>query len=376
MRRKKITIFTLHTDTGGIERYVASLANMLGGDCDVEVVAVYNSGNPPAFEYEEGVRLHYLVDGVLRNASLKELVARGRIGGAIKELWGRASMMWRKNLAVRKAARECEAEIVITERPFLSKMVGKYCKKPGVVKIATEHNFHQNNKKYINRVVKSVRRFDYFVLPTEELHGFYAPLVGLKKCKKITYHLPNIPSKKSNLTTKNILAIGRFAPEKGFLDLLDVMKLIHKKDKKIKLYLLGDGEENKKIRAKISELGLDNVVVAPGVIGHDELAKYFYDSCLYVMSSHTECFGLVLAEAMSFGLPCVAFDSASGARELIKKDVGVLVGGRDKKKMAEVIVELVNNKEKMGKYQKAINKYVAKFSEDDAEAAWKKILKI
>ena len=51
------------------------------------------------------------------------------------------------------------------------------------------------------------------------------------------------------------------------------------------------------------------------------------------MSSLTESFGLVLIEASSFGLPCIAFSSANGACEIIKDNWdGYLIENRDKEK--------------------------------------------
>jgi N-acetylglucosaminyldiphosphoundecaprenol N-acetyl-beta-D-mannosaminyltransferase len=371
---KKITIFTIHTDTGGIERYVASLARMFSGEYNVEIIATYNNGEPPAFELPEGVGLRYLIDGTMRNASIKDLLRRGRADKVVAEVLGRMWMTRKKYVRNARAVRECNADIIITERPFFSRVVGRHCKKRDVLKIATEHNFHQDNSRYIRKVVKSVRGFDYLIVATGELQKFYEPLVKPVKCVKIINHLPNIPSKKSELSGNNIVAVGRFAPEKGFLDLLEVMRLVHEKKPDVKLYLLGDGEEDKKISAKISELGLGDVVVAPGIVAYDDLCKYFYDSSLYVMTSHTECFGLVLVEAMSHGLPCIAFDSASGARELITKDVGVLVKGRDKEAMAGEIASLLGDKKRLKKYQGEINKYVSGFSEDVVKKGWKKIL--
>ena len=48
------------------------------------------------------------------------------------------------------------------------------------------------------------------------------------------------------------------------------------------------------------------------------------------MTSHTESFGIVLLQAMSHGVPCIAFDSAEGARELINSGMnGYLIKRRN-----------------------------------------------
>ena len=57
----------------------------------------------------------------------------------------------------------------------------------------------------------------------------------------------------SELKEKKLVAVGRFSPEKGFSDLIDVMSLIVKKDKDIKLTIIGDGLEKESIMKKIKE---------------------------------------------------------------------------------------------------------------------------
>ena len=103
--------------------------------------------------------------------------------------------------------------------------------------------------------------------------------------------------------------------------------------------------KNKQQNQYIKTNNLESSVILPGFLDQTEIEKYMLNSKIYVMTSITESFGLVLIEAMSYGLPCIAFDSASGARELIKNDKnGYLVSNRNIKKMADKIVELMNCK--------------------------------
>ena len=67
------------------------------------------------------------------------------------------------------------------------------------------------------------------------------------------------------------------------------------------------------------------------------------NTSVFVTTSHYESFGLVLLEAMSYGIPCVSFDSAKGSLDIIEDGKMVLLlGDRNLDEMANKIVELLN----------------------------------
>ena len=120
---------------------------------------------------------------------------------------------------------------------------------------------------------------------------------------------------------------------------------------------------------------LSNYVTLHGFQGKENLHKILSASSIYLMCSYTESFGIVLLEAMSFGIPCIAFDSAEGAREVIENGKnGYLISNRSFDNMIEKIMYLVDNssvREKMGKYAR---KSVEKYTSDSVILQWYKIL--
>ena len=61
------------------------------------------------------------------------------------------------------------------------------------------------------------------------------------------------------------------------------------------------------------------------------------------MTSFEESFGLVVIEAMSYGIPCIAFDSAKGVLDVIKhNENGFIINGRNIKKYASSVLEYVD----------------------------------
>ena len=83
------------------------------------------------------------------------------------------------------------------------------------------------------------------------------------------------------------------------------------------------------------------------------IADYYSASSLFVFTSRMEGFGMVLLEAMSFGLPCISFDCPSGPRDIIDEGKnGFLIPCYDKELFAEKICQYImsnrGDKQKLG----------------------------
>lgn len=371
---KKITIITMQLKTpGGIERFVTTLANMFTGDYEVEIIANYgNNIDKLAFPLDKKVKTTFLTKVQPVEISMKKIIISLKWYKIPKELVRRYKIHSTKNRAFKKYLSSLKTDYIITERAEYSTIVDKYYSGQAI-RIATDHNFHQYDSKYIHTLLKSIRSFNYLVVPTKELQEFYQKKTSVP-CHYIPNPLPQIPTKKSSLKTKNLLAVGRFVPEKDFGTLVDVMNIVHKLDPSIHLTIIGDGITLSTIKEKVKKFGLENTISLPGFFDQKLIEKYYYDSALFIMTSKTEAFGLALTEAMSYGIPCIAFDRASGARALISPQIGVLIPDSNINKMSDIIVYLLNNREKLLKYQNNINKLIQKYSQSTIKASWKKIL--
>ena len=83
------------------------------------------------------------------------------------------------------------------------------------------------------------------------------------------------------------------------------------------------------------------------------MEKYLLDSKIFVMTSITESFGIVLIEAMSYKIPCIAFDTADGARNLLNNKNGILVSNRSKETMIKDLIALLKDDKKLAKIANA-----------------------
>ena len=340
---KKITILALHLGYGGIEKCISNLANSLVDDYEIEVVATYKLYDKPAFYFNDKICIKYLTELKPNKKEIKDNLASLHFIELCKELIKAKKILKLKKSLMINYIRNCDSDIIISTRDIHNLWLSKYGSS-SALRIGWEHNYHNNNKKYINEIVKSVYGLDYFVLVSKELRDFYSSKVK-PKCVYIPNSIVSIPKKTSSLQNNNIISVGRLSSEKGFIDLIDIFKLVHDRCPGVKLNIIGDGNEKQKIEKKISEYHLNEYIKLHGFQNSEYIASKLLDSSVYVMTSFTESFGLVIIEASSFGLPCVAFDSAKGVSEIIKDNWdGYLISNRDKEKMAKRIINLINDK--------------------------------
>ena len=340
---KKITILALHLGYGGIERCISNLSNSLVEDYKIEIVSTYKLYDKPPFYFDKRIKIKYLMDKGPNRKEIKESLKKFKLVTFIKELFKAKKILKLKKELMINYIKSCKSDIIISTRDIHNLWLGKYGNSKSI-KIGWEHNHHNNDNKYINKIVKSVNGLDYFVLVSKELKEFYEDKTNCK-CVNIPNSIMSLPSKLSKLENKNIISIGRLSHEKGYLDLIDVFKLVSDKCSDVKLNIIGDGSEKTKIIEKIKKYNLEENVILHGFKDAEYIEKVFLESSIYVMTSFTESFGLVILEASSYGIPCVAFDSAKGVKEIIKNNWdGYLVENRDKEKMAKRIINLINDK--------------------------------
>ena len=262
-----------------------------------------------------------------------------------------------------------ESDVYITTRILLNKLISKYGKKE-TYKIAWEHSHPHGDRGYANQVIDSVSGFDAFVLVSKDLKRYYE-----NKTNVPTYFIPNtideIPNKTSKIANKRLISVGRLSKEKGYLDLLKVFKLLYSYDSTFTLDIIGDGPERDTLEDYIKFNHLEKAVTLHGFKRKDYIGKILEKSSLYLMASFTESFGIVLLEAMSYGVPCIAFSSAEGAREIITDgENGYLIENRSKVVMAKKIEKYFQNEKKQKELSKNAKKTVEFYTMEHQKESW------
>ena len=369
---KKITILCLHLGVGGIEKYISSLSKMLEQNYKIEIISTYKTLDKPAFDFSDKVKIKYLINDRPYKEELKDSIKKLKLISIVKYLFKNAKLLMLKYSENIKIIKSINSDYIITTRDFHNKLVGKYAKDK-IIKIATEHNYHNNNSRYIKKIVTSLKNIDYFVVVSEDLKEFYKNKIGDTKCLYIPNVIDNIYDKPKYNTNYNLVSVGRFSKEKAFEDLIEVIGIVKKDIPNIHLNLVGDGKLKNDITNKIESLDLKENIKLCGYLSQSEIKKVMLDSSLYIMTSLTESFGLVLIEANSYGIPCIAFDSASGAKQIIENKE-LLISNRDKEKMAKLIVKLLKDKDKLQAYGKEAYNNCQKYLLANVKKKWLDLL--
>jgi glycogen synthase len=105
---------------------------------------------------------------------------------------------------------------------------------------------------------------------------------------------------------KNVLFIGRLAPQKGLSFLLDTAERVLMFDQNIKFIIAGDGELLADVVTSVCERQLENNVLFTGWVNMAQKSQLYRSSDLFVMSSPSEPFGLTPLEAVISAVPVIS----------------------------------------------------------------------
>lgn len=160
----------------------------------------------------------------------------------------------------------------------------------------------------------------------------------------------NIGDHYCNYQSKSVIYVGRYDKQKDIFSLLLIWKIIHEKYPDWQLHIYGGyGDEQEKLMAEINQMDADIYAHEPTSVIFDK----YLDSSILLFTSLYEPFGLVIPEAMSCGLPVVAFDCPYGPSDIITDGVdGFLIKNRSINEFAEkvcLLMEDIELRKRMGK---------------------------
>ena len=179
-------------------------------------------------------------------------------------------------------------------------------------------------------------------------------------------------NKISKLNTLNIIFVGRLVMENKGLDLL--LDVIEQAPQNWNWILAGDGKDRNQLESLILKKQLTSKIKLVGALNKDNLIKHYESGSVFVSTSRWEGFGLSIIEAMSFGLPIVAFD-IPGVREALDDGrCGILIEKYDILLFYQAVERLMDDYELRMHYQNLSLERVKCFTLKKILPEWRKII--
>ena len=195
----------------------------------------------------------------------------------------------------------------------------------------------------VNKVYQIIKKYIYpkvycITVPNKMDLEFYKDLGANAIYVPHFLYFKNKPQ--NNLESKIILNCGRLTADKRQIELLKIWNQIQNKNG-WRLYIVGDGEEKNTLKSFITNNKMEkDVIMLPAQKNIEEIYK---KASIFAFTSRFEGFGLVIIEAMSYGIPCVSFDCPSGPRDIIKNEInGYLIENNNNNLFATQLEKMIN----------------------------------
>ena len=360
---------------GGVERVLTLKANYFAEQFgyDVTIILTEGKNKPYAYPISKKVKLINLDINFeeLWNCSFLKKVF----------LYYRKQRIYKKKLTAElmQIRPDITDSLLRREINFLSS-IKDGSKKIGELHVnrANYRNFEVNEANFIKNIfaklwmknlVRHLRELDKFVVLTEEDKCHWNELLNVVA---IPNPLPFQMDKLSPLTSKRIVAVGRYVYQKGFDLLLQAWSIVEKHcaDWDLAIYGQGDREPYEK---QIDDLKIDRKrchLYGPT----NDIRREYLNSSIFAFSSRFEGFGMVLVEAMSCGLPVVSFDCPCGPKDIVTNGVdGFLVPNGNVGQFAEQLLRLMEHPEEMSYFSKKAHERSKCFYMDNISLRWKEL---
>jgi glycosyltransferase involved in cell wall biosynthesis len=159
--------------------------------------------------------------------------------------------------------------------------------------------------------------------------------------------------RKMEKNPNSILFVGRLeVAHKGTDFLIKALYYVKDRIPSVKLYIVGKGSSLNCLKELVSDYKLGDNVIFCDYVPEKQLMDMYSQSEILAMPSLMEGVPMVLLEAMSAGLPIVAFDIDCIAEVLENGKYGLLVKKGDVEGLADQLIKLLNNDELREHYSK------------------------
>lgn len=331
----------------GMERVLTLKANYFAEHFGYEIHIILTDGKnkEPYYELHPSITIHQL------DINYDEMYGR--------PLLKRISGYWRKQHLYKQRLNEClckiRPDITISllrrEINFISEMQDDSIKLGEIHFNKSNYREFSDNRlpcflqrmvkqHWMRQLIRQLRKMKYFIVLS---HEDAAEWTELNNVTVIYNPLSFFPEQQSDGMQKQVIAVGRYVPQKGFDRLISAWSIVSKRHPDWTLSIYGDGMRQQ-LQQQIDELGISSTCQLRHSV--QNIVEKYCESSIFVLSSRYEGFGMVIIEAMACGIPPVSFTCPCGPRDIIDdgKD-GILVENGNVEELAKKISFLIKNEE-------------------------------
>lgn len=341
------------SNSGGTERVSSIIANALSKKYNVFFVSYIKNGDV-FFPLSKDIKVHYL----LRNKWERKL----------------RHFSWYVQRRYQRFLRRNKIDIVIDVDILMAEISASACSQTGTKLVSWDHfnyTYMQGTERkqnalnlireYASQLVVLTKADKQMYLDNKEFESDF-----------ITQIYNPLPFMKDTLIEHRrhkVLALGRFAYQKGFDYLLKAWTIVEEKMPDWTLEIVGDdGRDEAGLHELKKQLGLKHVSLQ---LATKNVNTKYEEASIYALSSRFEGFPMVLLEATSMSLPIVAFDCKTGPNEIITDgENGFLVEPKNVEMFAEKLMLLMLDDELRAEMGRKAYESSRRFSSDKIVEKW------
>ncbi len=354
--------------SGGMERVQANKANYLARHgFEVVVVTTDQRGQPPFFPMEEAIRtidlgINYddnngkpFLDKLLRYPA-KQARHKARLRAVLMEERPDVTVsMFNNDAGFIPDINDGSAKLL---EIHFSKFKRLQYGRKGLWRLADWWRSRQDEK--------TVRRFDRFVVLTEEDKGYWGDLPNIEV---IPNAVCGVGAAAASPESRKVVAVGRYTHQKGFERLVDAWHLLAPEFPDWTLDIIGDGEERPLLQERIDCYELVGRVELRRPT--KEIGMAYSEASIMAMTSRYEGLPMVLLEAQACGLPIVAFGCKCGPRDIVTDGSdGFIVAEGDVEGLAQRLAQLMADEPLRRRMGAKARESALRFNEDEIMKKW------
>ena len=342
---------------GGIERILVDKMNYLSEQPDVEVYMLTSDQGNHSLPYSINAKVHF--------EDLDICFYRQYHFSLVRRLYVRKEMISRYERLLRNKVAIIRPDVIVCTTADMIPSILKI--KESIPLVVESHSICVRSITYgrnlllrtLNKYcfLNNIRKADVVVALTEgdakEWREYHPSVVTIPN----VVHLNQ--GEVSSVTAKKVIFVGRFDYQKRVQEAIRIWSKIRQKYPDWILEIYGEGELQKEIETDANRVG--------GIIINSPTCRIFdcyRDSSILMSTSLFEPFGLVIPEAMSCGIPVIAYDCPYGPADIISDGVdGFLIKHDDTCAFVEKLSLLMSNQDlrkKMGENGKqSVSRYDA-----------------